>query len=68
MNNEQATIVRIYEYLLSKDVQIKQVLVDKRWGIQKKYPHSRDIYDYLIACITLEVWEEIAGDIWKLIK
>ena len=68
MNEDQARIMRIYQYLLSKDVQVKQEKIDKCWMCRKVNITSSEIIEYLVAYIKAEFWEEIAGELWKLIR
>lgn len=68
MNEDQARIVRIYQYLLSKDVFLKQQIIDRQKRAQRKNPQPDDIFSLWYALIKLQIWEEIAGEVWKLIK
>lgn len=68
VNEDQARIMRISQYLLSKDVQVKQEVIDKCWMCRKVNITSAEIIEYLVAYIKAEFWEEIAGEIWILIK
>lgn len=68
MNEDQARIIRIYQYLLSKDVFLKQQIINKEMRTSKKNPHPEDVFALWYSMIKLEIWEEIAGEIWKLIK
>ena len=68
MNDDQARVMRIYQYLLSKDVQVKQEQIDKCWMCRKVNITSAEIVEYLVAYIKAEFWEEVAGEVWNLIK
>ena len=64
MNEDQARI----QYLLSKDVFLKQQIIDRQQRAQRKIPHPDDVFSLWYAMIKLEIWEEIAGEVWKLIR
>lgn len=68
MNEDQARIIRIYQYLLSKDVFLKQQIIERQQRAQRKNPHPDDIFSLWFSLIKLEIWEEIAGELWKLIR
>lgn len=68
MSDEEIRIFRIYQYLLAKDVQIKQKIVDRHKLAFRKHPHTDDVLAYYLMVIKAEFWEEIAGEIWNLIK
>lgn len=68
MNEDQARVMRVYQYLLAKDVFLKQQIIDLQKRAQRKYPHPDDIFSLWYSLIKLEIWEEIAGEVWKLIK
>lgn len=68
MNEDQARIIRIYQYLLAKDVFLKQQIIDRQKRAQRKNPHPDDIFSLWYALVKLEIWEEIAGEVWNLIK
>ena len=68
MNEDQARIIRIYQYLLANDVFLKQQIIDRQKRAQRKNPHPDDVLALWIYLIKLEIWEEFAGELWKLIK
>lgn len=68
MNEDEARIIRIYQYLLAKDVLLKQQIIDRQKLAYRKNPHADDIFSFWFSLIRLEIWEEILGEIWKLIK
>lgn len=68
MNEDQARIIRIYQYLLANDVFLKQQIIDRQKRVQRKNPHPDDVLALWIYLIKLEIWEEFAGELWNLIK
>ena len=68
LNEDQARVMRIYQYLLAKDVFLKQQIIDLQKRAHRKNLDSDDIFSLWYSLIKLEIWEEIAGEIWKLIK
>ena len=68
MNEDEARIIRIYQYLLSKDVYLKNNIVhNERYAIRKN-PDADDVFDLWYSLIKLEIWKEIAGELWNLLK
>ncbi len=68
MNDDQATLIRLYQYLLSKDVVIKGRIIDLRRNLQKKNPTSDDIYVLWYELTKVEIWEEFFSEVWNLLK
>ena len=68
MNEDQARVMRVYQYLLAKDVFLKQQIIDRQKRAQRKHPHLDDIFALWYSLIKLEIWEEISGEIWKLLQ
>ena len=68
MNEDEARVIRVYQYLLAKDVFLKQQIIDRQKRAQRKNPHPDDIFSLWFSLIKLEIWEEISGELWTLIK
>lgn len=68
MNEDQARIIRIYQFLLSKDVTIKNTIENNRKKVNKKNLETDDALDLWYSLIKLEIWQEFAGEIWNLLK
>lgn len=68
MNEDEARVMRLIQYLLAKDVFLKQHIIDRQKRAQRKNPHPDDIFSLWYSLIKLEIWEEISGEVWKLLK
>lgn len=68
MNDYESLIVRLYQYLLAKDVLIKQDIINYENQFQKKKKTADDIFKYYLAMKRLEFWKEISDELWKLIQ
>lgn len=68
MNEDQARLIRIYQYLLSKDVALKRIIGQCEKNVRRKNPFPDDVFDYWYSMIRLEFWQEIAGELWNLLK
>ena len=68
MNEYESLIVRLYQYLLAKDVLIKQDIITYENQIQKKKKTADDIFNYYLSLKRLEFWKEISDELWKLIQ
>lgn len=68
MNEEQAKITAIIQYLLSKDVALKENIEMRKRISTSKYAIYEDVLYYYEGLIKLSFWESIASDLWNLIK
>lgn len=68
MNDFESLYIRILQYLLAKDVFLQEQKYAKEKSLYRKNPHPDDIFDYWVAHIKYECWQEISGDVWKLLK
>lgn len=68
MTDDEAFKIRIVQYLLSKEDNLKMFILDRQKLAFRKNPHPDDILSYWYANLKLEIWQEIAGEIWQLLK
>lgn len=68
MNEDEARLVRIVQYLLSKDVHLKQELTNRERYTRCKDARSYDIYCYLLSFLKYEFFKEFMNELWKLMK
>lgn len=68
MNDDQAVILRIYQYLLSKEVILKQDIVYHESFMHYKKVRADDVFTYWLLLYRLKCWEEFAGDLLKLLQ
>lgn len=68
MNDDEAKIVRLYQYLLTKEVVLKQQVQDRERRLRRKNPHPDDVFSYWMSLLRLEFWSQISGEVWNLIK
>ena len=68
MNDDQARIVRLYQYLLSKDVFIKNSIIDREKLIRRKNLYPDDFLALYLLYMELEIWQNLSREVWKLIK
>ena len=68
MNEDESRIIRIYQYLLSNDVYIKDRIYQTERRAICKNASKDDIFAYWLAKVRLECWEEFAEEVWKLLR
>ena len=68
MNEDQARIIRLYQYLLSKEVYMKEQIISHEKAMRRKNPNADDTLTLWLLLIKLECWQEFAGEVWKLIR
>lgn len=68
MTDDQAKIIRLYQYFLTKEVMLKQQVQDRELRIRRKKPHPDDVFSYWLSLYRLNCWQEFSDDVWNLIK
>lgn len=68
MNEDEARLVRLYQYLLSKEVSLQQTIQDIEKLLRRRNPLPEDVFAFFVALLRLEIWQEFSGEVWNLIK
>lgn len=68
MNDDQARIVRIYQFLLSNGDFIRQNVKTITARVCRKKPSQDDVFALWYAMIKSEIWEEFAREVWKMLQ
>lgn len=61
MNEDQARIIRLYQYLLSKEVYMKEQIISHEKAMRRKNPNADDTLALWLLLIKLECWQDFAG-------
>lgn len=68
MTDDEAKVIRLYQYFLTKEVMLKQQIQDKELRIRRKNPHPDDVFAFWLSLFRLDCWEQFSGEVWNLIK
>lgn len=68
MDDYEARVIRIYQYLLSKDVALKQRITDKKRLIQCNNLDPADLLSLWESIIRLEIWDQFCFEVWNLLR
>lgn len=68
MDDYEARVIRIYQYLLSKDVALKQIITDKKRLMQSKNLDPADLLSLWESIIRLEIWDQFCFEVWNLLR
>ena len=68
MDDNSRRIVLLYEYLLSKDVYLKQSCVNKEEALLRKQKYADDIFEYYMSLVKYEIFKEFSREVWNLIQ
>lgn len=68
MNDDQAKVVRIFQYLLCKEDILKHNLALRKNNAMRKDCYAEDIISYWYAYIKLEFFKEFCDEVWNMLK
>ena len=68
MNEDQAKLTAIIQYILSKDVALKENIEMRKRICNSEYAIPEDVMYYYEGLLKLSFWETISYELWNLIK
>lgn len=68
MTNDEASLVRLYTYLLSKDVYLRNCIIDCEKLVNRKNVISDDILLLWISHVKYQCFKEFSRDVWNILK
>lgn len=68
MNEHEAKVTALYQYLLSKSGRLSQTLETRRKNWMRMDATAEDVRLYYEALLLLAFWDKIAEEVWNIIK
>lgn len=68
MNEYEAKVTALYQYLLSKSYRLEVSLENRKRKCQKTDATADDIRLFYEGLMILGFWDDIAGEIWNILK
>lgn len=68
MNEHEAKVTALYQYLLSKSGRLTQSLETRKKNWLRKDATADDVRLYYEGLLLLAFWDQIADEVWNIIK